>query len=98
MLPPMAPTGTAPEVLLLVVDAGGGHRATADALVAAGRQRGIRWTFHVESLQPILAPLDLWKRMTGRSIEDTYNQMVRRGRTGFLVPLLRMFQWTIARL
>src|SRR5262245_47443758 len=98
MLPGMAPNGSAPEVLLLVVDAGGGHRATADALVAAGRQRGIPWTFHVESLQAVLAPIDLWKRMTGRSIEDTYNTMVRRGLTGFLVPLLRMLQWSIARL
>jgi 1,2-diacylglycerol 3-beta-galactosyltransferase len=48
------------------------------------------------SLQAVLEPLDFWKRLTGRSIEDAYNVLIRAGSTRFLVPLLRALQWAIA--
>ena len=44
----------------------------------------------------MLAPLDIWKRLTGRSIEDAYNVLIRGGATRFLVPLLRVLHGAIA--
>jgi UDP-N-acetylglucosamine:LPS N-acetylglucosamine transferase len=87
-----------PEVVLFTFDAGGGHRAAARALVAAAEQQGAPFRFEVVSLQDVLAPLDLGRRLTGRSMEETYNDMIRRRRTRFLVPMLRVLQWVVRRL
>lgn len=84
-----------PEVVLFILDAGGGHRSAANALVAAAEKERRPWTFRVVSLQDVLAPLDLGRRLTGRSSEQTYNALVRRQRTRLLVPMLRVFQWLI---
>jgi len=89
------PVTETPEVLLFIVDAGGGHRAAANALLAAAELRSVPWRFRVVSLQEVLAPLDFTRRITGLSMEDTYNAMVRRRQTRFLVPMLRMLQWGI---
>lgn len=82
-----------PEVLLLITDAGGGHRAAANALIAAAERP--RRPFRLRSLpiQEALLPVDPWHRLTGRTIEGAYNDMVRAGRTRHLVPLLRLGQW-----
>ena len=85
----------APEVILYVVDAGGGHRATANALVAAATQRRSPFRLTVKSIRDVLAPLDLGQRLGGHGLEDVYNAMVRRQLTRHLAPLLRAFQWTI---
>jgi hypothetical protein len=86
---------TAPEVILFIVDAGGGHRASANALVAAAEEQQRRWRFRVVNVQDLLAPLDLWRRVTGRPIEATYNELVRADHTRFLVPTLRFMQLLI---
>jgi 1,2-diacylglycerol 3-beta-galactosyltransferase len=80
------------EIVLLVLDAGGGHRAAANALVEAARREARPWRFRVVSLQDVFAPLDVGRRLTGRTMEHIYNGMVRRRQTLFLVPLLRGFQ------
>jgi 1,2-diacylglycerol 3-beta-galactosyltransferase len=87
-----------PEVLLLIVDAGGGHRAAANALLAAAESTDAPLRLRVESLQSVLQPLDPVRRLTGLDLEQLYNAMVRRRFTGHLVPLLRVLQWSIARL
>lgn len=84
-----------PEVLLLLVDAGGGHRATANALLAAAAGGEARFRLRAESLQAILERLDPMRRLTGRSMESLYNALVRRRRTRHLVPLLRGMQRAI---
>jgi UDP-N-acetylglucosamine:LPS N-acetylglucosamine transferase len=89
---------TAPEVLLLVLDAGGGHRAAANALQEAARREGRPWRFRALSLQDVFAPLDFGRRLTGRPMEETYNGMVRRRQTLFLGTMLRGFQWLIRRM
>lgn len=85
----------APEVVLFILDAGGGHRSAANALVAAAEARGCPWRFRIVSLQEVLAPLDFVRRLSGRPSEQTYNAMVRGRQTLFLVPMLRAFQWLI---
>jgi UDP-N-acetylglucosamine:LPS N-acetylglucosamine transferase len=86
----------APEVLVFMVDAGGGHRAAATALVAAAEEKGCPWRFRVVSLQTVLEPLDLLKRFTGLSMEGAYNLILRRRWTVLLRPLLRVLHLLIA--
>jgi 1,2-diacylglycerol 3-beta-galactosyltransferase len=90
--------GDAPEILLFILDAGGGHRSAANALVEAARRQGRPWRFRVVSLQDVFAPLDFGRRLTGRPMEDTYNGLVRQRRTLFLATVLRGFQWLIRRM
>jgi hypothetical protein len=87
-----------PEVILFIVDAGGGHRASANALVAAAEQEGRPFRFRVVNIQESFASLDLWRRLTGRPIEETYNELIRAQKTRFLVPTLRLMQFCIRRL
>jgi glycosyltransferase involved in cell wall biosynthesis len=87
-----------PEVILFIVDAGGGHRASANALLAAAEQEGRPWRFRVVNIQETFAGLDLWQRVTGKPIEQTYNDLIRSQHTRFLVPTLRVLQFFIRRL
>jgi UDP-N-acetylglucosamine:LPS N-acetylglucosamine transferase len=85
-----------PEVLLFTIDAGGGHRAAARALVAAAEETQAFFRFRVESFQQALMPLDLLKRATGVSLEDGYNLILRRRASALMVPLLRLMHAGIA--
>jgi hypothetical protein len=78
------------EVLLFTIDAGGGHRSATRALVEAAAETGTPWSFRVESFQEILLRLDLLKRLTGASLEDAYNLILRRHWNVLMVPLLRV--------
>ena len=79
-----------PEVLLFTIDAGGGHRAAARALAAAAEETRAPFRLRVESFQQILIELDVLKRVTGFSIEDGYNLILRRRWSAAMVPLLRL--------
>jgi UDP-N-acetylglucosamine:LPS N-acetylglucosamine transferase len=81
---------TAPEVLLFTIDAGGGHRAAARALVAAAEETQAPFRFRVESFQQTLLPLDVLGRATGLSLEDAYNALLRHRGGAAMVPLLRL--------
>lgn len=70
------------KVLILYTDAGGGHRATARALQATFEKAGYSATCHNPYLST-LQPLDMFRRLSGRSVEETYNEAIlARGRTG----------------
>ncbi|HSB61592.1 MAG TPA: galactosyldiacylglycerol synthase [Vicinamibacteria bacterium] len=92
----MATPDERPEVLLLVVDAGGGHRAAARALEAAAEETGAPFLFRVESLETLLGSLDFLQRRTGLSFEEGYNLILRRRWTVALLPLLRVLHALIA--
>ncbi len=77
-------------VLLLTIDAGGGHRAAARALVAAAEEKGAPFRFRVESFQEILLPLDVLRRTTGVSLEAAYNLILKHRASALMVPLLRL--------
>jgi glycosyltransferase involved in cell wall biosynthesis len=90
--------GRRPAALLFVLDAGGGHRAAANALLAAAEEERSTLQLDVVNLQDVLAAFDLARPILGRSMEETYNAMIRARFTGGLVPMLRLFQWGIRRL
>jgi hypothetical protein len=79
-----------PEVLLFMIDAGGGHRAAARALAAAAEETKAPFCLRIESFQQILIELDILKRATGFSIEDGYNLILRQRWNAAMVPLLRV--------
>ena len=79
-----------PEVLLFTIDAGGGHRAAARALAAAAEEERPPFRLQVESFQQVLAELDVLRRLTGLSLEDAYNAILRRHLNAAMVPLLRL--------
>jgi UDP-N-acetylglucosamine:LPS N-acetylglucosamine transferase len=84
-----------PQVLLFTIDAGGGHRAAARALAAAAAERPVPFDLRVESFQQLLLPLDLLRRLTGLSLEDAYNLILRRHWSALMVPLLRLMHAAI---
>ena len=82
-------------VLLFTIDAGGGHRAAARALLAAAEEQKAPFEPRVESFQQLLLPLDLLKRTTGLSLEAAYNLILRRRLSVLMVPLLRLMHGAI---
>jgi len=83
------------RVLLFYVDAGGGHRNAAHALRAAAEERGMPWQFELVNFQSLVAPLDFTRRLTGHSVEELYNLLLRREWTLTLVPLLHLLHGVI---
>ncbi len=83
------------EVLLFMVDAGGGHRAAALALGAAAEESGAPFTLRVQNFQQILVGLDPLHRLSGLSVEDAYNLILRRRWNVAMVPLLRVMHGVI---
>jgi UDP-N-acetylglucosamine:LPS N-acetylglucosamine transferase len=84
-----------PEVLVFFIDAGGGHRAAAKALIAAAASKRASFRVEAVNLQQVLEPLDFWKALTGRPIEQAYNALIQKGSTRFMVPLLHVLQTVI---
>ncbi len=75
--------------------AGGGHRATADALKSTLAEQEQPWDVSLLNMQEVLAPLDVLHRVTGLHIEDTYNLILRKGWTRFTPQLLLVLQTAI---
>jgi Glycosyltransferase family 28 C-terminal domain len=62
-------------------DAGGGHRAAANALKAVIDQQGRPWEIRLVNLQEILDSLDIFRKCTGIRMQDLYNIMLQKGWT-----------------
>jgi hypothetical protein len=62
-------------------NAGGGHRAAANALKTVIQQQGRPWEIRLVNLQDILKPLDVFRKYTGINMEDVYNLLLKKGWT-----------------
>ena len=62
-------------------DAGGGHRAAANALKSVIEEQGRSWEVRLVNLQEILDPLDIFRKYTGIRLEDVYNLLLKKGWT-----------------
>jgi len=62
-------------------DAGGGHRAAANALKLAIERSGRDWRLRLVNLQETLDHLDLIRQITGIRMQDVYNHLLRKGWT-----------------
>ncbi len=86
------------ELDLIYFDAGGGHRASATALISAARQQHRSWHINLINLRELLDPADMIRRLTGVRIEDFYNSQLKHGLTIGTGPLLRITQMLIRQL
>jgi 1,2-diacylglycerol 3-beta-galactosyltransferase len=62
-------------------DAGGGHRAAANALRRIIEQQHRPWEVRLINLQEVLDDLDIFRKLTGLRLQDIYNVMLKKGWT-----------------
>ena len=62
-------------------EAGGGHKAAANALKSMVDQQQRDWQVRLVNLQELLDPLDIFRKYTGIRMEDVYNTLLKKGWT-----------------
>lgn len=62
-------------------EAGGGHKAAANALKSVIEQEKRDWQVRLVNLQELLDPLDIFRKYTGIRMEDVYNVLLKKGWT-----------------
>ena len=70
-----------PAIHLMYFDAGGGHRAAANALSAVVKEQGRPWDMRLVNLQELLDDLDIFRKITRIRLQDLYNLMLAKGWT-----------------
>ena len=65
----------------LYFDAGGGHRAAANALRQVIEQQKRRFAVRMVNLQETLDSMDVFRKLTGLRLQDVYNLMLKKGWT-----------------
>lgn len=83
---------TCPVFDLIYLDAGGGHRATANALQAQIIAEGRPWKTRLVNLFEVLDPRGTFRKTVGCNPEDIYNQRLKRGWTFGMAQELRLLQ------
>jgi hypothetical protein len=77
---------------LIYFNAGGGHRAAAQALEEVIRTQGRPWNVRLVNLFEVLDPKGLFRRLTGAEPEAYYNRRLARGWTLGLAQELKLLQ------
>lgn len=81
---------------LVYFNAGGGHRAAAQALQAVLQQRhGAALQVRLVNLMAVLDAQDRFRRLTGMAPEDVYNRRLARGWTLGLAQELKLLQASV---
>ena len=65
----------------LFFDAGGGHRAAANALEQVMEKQGRPFAIRLVNLQEVLDSIDVFRKLTGIRLQDLYNVMLKKGWT-----------------
>ncbi|HEY7388053.1 MAG TPA: glycosyltransferase [Bryobacteraceae bacterium] len=71
----------ATRVDFVFFDAGGGHRAAANALSSAIQAQGKPFDVDLVNLQELLDSIDVFRKVTGLRLQDLYNLMLKKGWT-----------------
>jgi len=82
------------NVDLVFFDAGGGHRAAAEALRLVMEEQG-GWNIRLVNLQELLDPIDWGRKLTGMRMQDLYNLMLKKGWTLGTPQTVRVLQFFI---
>jgi hypothetical protein len=77
---------------LIYFNAGGGHRAAAQALQAVMQQQRRPWQVRLVNLFEVLDPQGLFRKITGMAPEDYYNKRLAHGWTLGLAQELKLLQ------
>ncbi|MCS7044418.1 MAG: galactosyldiacylglycerol synthase [Bryobacteraceae bacterium] len=80
---------------VIYFDAGGGHRAAATALKLVCEQQKRPFEVRLVHLKQILAPVDIFRKLTGLDLEEIYNLILRKGWTLGSAQALRFMQAVI---
>jgi 1,2-diacylglycerol 3-beta-galactosyltransferase len=83
------------RVDLVWFNAGGGHRAAAQALEQVMHAQGRPWEVRKVNLTEVLDPSSLFRRFTGMEPEDIYNKRLSSGFTLGLAQELKLLQGLI---
>jgi len=76
---------------LIFIDAGGGHRAAAEALRLVMEDQG-GGNIRLVNLQELLDSIDLGRKLTGLRMQDLYNLMLKKGWTLGTPQTVRVLQ------
>ena len=76
-------------------DAGGGHRAAANALRQVMEQQGSPFEIRMVNLQDVLDAMDVFRKLTGLRLQDVYNLMLKKGWTLGSPQLMVGMHWVI---
>ena len=79
---------------LVFFDAGGGHRAAAEALRLVMEEQG-GWNVRLVNLQELMDSIDLVRQLTGLRMQDFYNLMLKKGWTLGTPQTVRVLQFFI---
>lgn len=94
-LPAASRSAAITKIDLVWFNAGGGHRAAAQALEQAIRLQGRPWQVRMVNLTQLLDPSGVFRRVTGMEPEDPYNKRLASGFTLGLGQELKLLQGAI---
>src|SRR5215469_9854438 len=97
-IPPMGRRDTIETVKrlnFLFFDAGGGHRAAANALRATIEKKGLPFEIELINMQELLDDLDIFRKISGLPVQDIYNQLLKKGWTFGSAHLLRIMHMAV---
>jgi 1,2-diacylglycerol 3-beta-galactosyltransferase len=77
----MRKSGSVKKLDFLYFDAGGGHRAAANALKQVMEQEARPFEIRLVNLQEVLDEIDVFRKVTGIRLQDLYNLMLKKGWT-----------------
>ncbi len=77
----MSQSGRMRRVDFIYFDAGGGHRAAANALSQVMAQQQRPFEIRLVNLQELLDEMDIFRKVTGLRLQDLYNLMLKKGWT-----------------
>ncbi len=94
-----------PKIDFIYFDAGGGHRAAANALKSVIETQNRPWDIRLVNLQEVLDSLDIFRKITTIRLEDVYNLMLAKGWTlgsaqglVFMHGVIRIYHRPVVRL
>jgi hypothetical protein len=83
------------KVDFIFFDAGGGHRAAANALRQVMEQQPSPLEVRLVNLQEVLDGMDVFRKVTGLRLQDIYNLMLKKGWTLGSPELMVGMHWVI---
>ncbi len=83
------------KIDFVYIDSGGGHRATAIALDEMIRREKRPWDVRMRSVQDMLDPIDLVRKVSGVPQQEVYNILLRRGWTLGTAQMIRLMHLVI---
>jgi hypothetical protein len=83
------------KVDFIFFDAGGGHRAAANALRQVMEQQGSPFEIRMVNLQEVLDAMDVFRKVTGLRLQDIYNLLLKKGWTLGSPQLMVGMHWVI---